>query len=62
MGGFCFAGKEVKMTYLLGGAIASSQAEGGFHDGGKGPSTQDMRYLDGTWTPEQIETNHHQSP
>lgn len=50
------------MTYLLGGAIASSQAEGGFHDGGKGPSTQDMRYLDGTWTPEQIETKHQQSP
>lgn len=33
--------KDYDKNYLLGGAIACSQAEGG-----KGISTQDLRYLD----------------
>ena len=49
-------------NYLLGGAIACSQADGGFQEGGKGISTQDLRYLDPSWTPEQIEDKHQNNP
>ena len=49
-------------NYLLGGAIACSQADGGFQEGGKGISTQDLRYLDPSWTPEQIEEKHQNNP
>ena len=38
--------KDYDKNYLLGGAIACSQADGGFQEGGKGISTQDLRYLD----------------
>ncbi|GMQ74647.1 glycoside hydrolase family 1 protein [Tetragenococcus halophilus] len=51
-----------KNSYLLGGAIACSQADGGFNEGGKGISTQDLRYLDPSWTPEQIEEKHQKNP
>lgn len=36
--------------FLFGGAISSSQAEGSFNIGGKGPDTQSMRYFDANWT------------
>lgn len=36
-------------NFLLGGAIASSQADGGFNQGGKGLNTQDCRFFDSTW-------------
>ena len=39
--------------FLWGGAIASSQAEGGFNQGGKGIDSQDLRYFDATWTKEE---------
>jgi 6-phospho-beta-glucosidase len=45
-----------------GGAIACSQADGGFREGGKGISTQDLRYLDPSWTHEQVEEKHHGDP
>ncbi|HJG27195.1 MAG TPA: family 1 glycosylhydrolase [Subdoligranulum variabile] len=48
--------------FLWGGAISCSQAEGGFRDGGKGVSTQDLRYLDPSWDREQVEAKHHGSP
>ncbi|MBQ3962929.1 MAG: family 1 glycosylhydrolase [Erysipelotrichaceae bacterium] len=35
--------------FLWGGAIACSQADGGFDEGGKGLSTQDCRYFDSNW-------------
>ena len=35
---------------------------GGFRDGGKGISTQDLRYLDPAWNHEQVEAKHHGSP
>lgn len=40
--------------FLWGGAIACSQADGGFREGGKGISTQDLRYMDPEWNREQI--------
>lgn len=40
--------------FLWGGAIACSQADGGFREGGKGISTQDLRYLDPAWDREQV--------
>ena len=49
-------------NFLWGGAIACSQADGGFREGGKGLSTQDLRYLDPAWTHEQVEEKHHKSP
>ncbi|KRN19107.1 glycoside hydrolase family 1 protein [Lacticaseibacillus camelliae] len=52
----------MRNTYLLGGATAASQSEGGFGEGGKGLSTQDLRYLDPTWDPEQIEEKHQHDP
>lgn len=36
--------------FLWGGATASSQCEGGWKEGGKGPDSQDMRYFDPKWT------------
>ena len=48
--------------FLWGGAISASQADGGWNEGGKGKSTQDCRWLDGTWTHEQIEEKHHNNP
>lgn len=48
--------------FLWGGAISCSQADGGFRDGGKGISTQDLRYLDPAWNHEQVEAKHHGSP
>lgn len=57
---------EMKTTFdenfLWGGAISCSQADGGFRDGGKGISTQDLRYLNPTWNREQVEEKHHNSP
>ena len=44
--------------FLWGGAISCSQADGGFRDGGKGISTQDLRYLDPAWNHEQVEAKH----
>ena len=35
--------------FLWGGAIACSQADGAFNEGGKGLSTQDCRYFDAAW-------------
>ena len=49
-------------NFLWGGAIACSQADGGFLEGGKGISTQDLRYLDPAWNHEQVEEKHHNSP
>lgn len=40
--------------FLWGGAIACSQADGGFKEGGKGMTTQDCRYLDPSWDFEKI--------
>ena len=39
--------------FLWGGAMASSQAEGGWNEGGKGLDTQDLRYFDSAWTREE---------
>lgn len=49
-------------NFLWGGAIACSQADGGFREGGKGISTQDLRYLNPEWSPEEIEEKHHKNP
>lgn len=49
-------------NFLWGGAIACSQADGGFLEGGKGISTQDLRFLDPSWNHEQVEEKHHNSP
>lgn len=54
--------KGFNKDFLWGGAIACSQADGGFLDGGKGISTQDLRYLNPTWTHEEVEDKHHNSP
>lgn len=35
--------------FLWGGAVACSQADGAFNEGGKGLSTQDCRYFDSNW-------------
>ncbi len=48
--------------FLWGGAISCSQADGGWQEGGKGASTQDMRYLDPAWDHEEVERKHHGSP
>ncbi len=40
-------------NFLWGGAISCSQAEGGFHDGGKGIDSQDLRYFDPSWSTEE---------
>lgn len=36
-------------SFLWGGAIAASQADGAYLEGGKGISTQDLRYFDPAW-------------
>lgn len=36
--------------FLWGGAISSSQAEGGFNENGKGIDSQDLRYFNPKWT------------
>ena len=41
-------------NFLWGGAIACSQADGGFLDGGKGMTTQECRYFDTSWSFEKI--------
>lgn len=41
-------------NFLWGGAIACSQADGGFREGGKGVTTQDCRYLDPNWDHDRI--------
>ncbi len=40
-------------NFLWGGAIASSQAEGAWNEGGKGIDTQDLRYFDPSWNAEE---------
>ena len=37
--------------FLWGGAIAASQADGAWNEGGKGIDTQDLRYFDAGWLP-----------
>lgn len=39
--------------FLWGGAIAASQADGAYNQGGKGLDTQDLRYFDAAWTKEE---------
>ena len=39
-------------TFLWGGAIAASQADGAWQEGGKGINTQDLRYFDSSWSRE----------
>lgn len=39
--------------FLWGGAIAASQGDGAYKEGGKGLDTQDLRYFDANWTKEQ---------
>ena len=39
--------------FLWGGAIAASQADGAYDQGGKGLDTQDLRYFDAAWTKEE---------
>ncbi len=53
---------EFDPGFLWGGAIACSQADGAWNEGGKGMSTQDCRWLDGTWTHEQVEFKHQNCP
>ncbi|WP_102337879.1 glycoside hydrolase family 1 protein [Collinsella provencensis] len=48
--------------FLWGGAIACSQADGAWNEDGKGKSTQDCRWLDGSWTHDQIEEKHQNNP
>lgn len=38
-----------KEDFLWGGAIAASQADGAWKEGGKGLDTQDLRYFDAKW-------------
>lgn len=40
-------------NFLWGGAMAASQADGAYDEGGKGLDTQDLRYFDAAWTQEQ---------
>ena len=39
--------------FLWGGAMAASQADGAYDEGGKGLDTQDLRYFDAAWTAEE---------
>ena len=48
--------------FLWGGAISASQADGGWREGGKGVSTQDLRYLDPAWNHDEVERKHHGAP
>ena len=54
--------KGFDKDFLWGGAIAASQADGAWNVGGKGLDTQDCRYLDGSWSHEQVELKHHNDP
>ncbi|MEG0277078.1 MAG: family 1 glycosylhydrolase [Coprobacillus sp.] len=48
--------------FLWGGAISCSQADGGWQEGGKGTSTQDLRYLNPAWNRDEVEYKHHNIP
>ena len=39
--------------FLWGGAMAASQADGAYDQGGKGLDTQDLRYFDPSWSKEE---------
>jgi len=41
--------KNFTDEFLWGGAIAASQADGAYDEGGKGLDTQDLRYFDASW-------------
>ena len=43
--------------FLWGGAIAASQADGAWNEGGKGIDTQDLRYFDAGWDWEKRQEN-----
>ena len=43
-------------NFLWGGAIAASQAEGAWNEGGKGLDTQDLRVFDADWDAAQRRT------
>ena len=43
--------------FLWGGAIAASQADGAYLEGGKGLDTQDLRYFDASWNKEKRTEN-----
>lgn len=43
--------------FLWGGAIAASQADGAYSEGGKGLDTQDLRYFDASWDKEKRTEN-----
>lgn len=43
--------------FLWGGAIAASQADGAYNEGGKGLDTQDLRYFDSSWNREKRNEN-----
>ncbi|MDK7989096.1 glycoside hydrolase family 1 protein [Enterococcus raffinosus] len=51
--------KGFDKDFLWGGAISTSQADGGYNEDGRGMQTQDCRYLDPSWTFEQVEEKHH---
>lgn len=40
-------------NFLFGGAIAASQADGAYNEGGKGLDTQDLRYFNAAWDREE---------
>lgn len=40
-------------NFLFGGAIAASQADGAYDEGGKGLDTQDLRYFNASWSREE---------
>lgn len=40
-------------NFLWGGAMAASQADGAYNQGGKGLDTQDLRYFNADWTKEE---------
>ena len=44
-------------NFLWGGAIAASQADGAWQEGGKGIDTQDLRYFDTRWDKEKRTQN-----
>lgn len=49
--------KTFPENFLWGGAIAASQADGGYNEGNKGLDTQDLRYFDSAWTKEERDYN-----
>lgn len=48
---------EFSKDFLWGGAIAASQADGAWCEGGKGVDTQDLRYFDPEWSWEMRQEN-----